>query len=240
MISSCAQIPVVFHGLWHNKFVVHRIFKFCLLAIMLSIVPMPVMSQAKAQMPYSMVSTYQELFKSLEHLDLIDSSMMVLSTNPAVSPQSITFKIKAGEDWQAFSPDQNGVIEFPDRPGWDDLNLISDQPKGSLQLIIGFKAKPLSSTTVTYQELMALVPQFKEALSVLAEMQGKPAPNIKGLTIQLPEGSGAAVNILSQKRKTTLKSTKAGLVIMKYKKALWDENPPVEFDQMPIGIVPLQ
>lgn len=227
-------------GLWHNKFVVYKRLKFFLLAISLSVLPLSVMAQAKAQMPYSMVSSYQELFKSLAHLDLIDPSIMIMSTNPEVAPQSIAFKIKVGGGWESFSPAENGVIEFPDQPDWNDLNLISDQPKGTLQLIIGFNAKPLTSTRVTYQELMTLVPQFKEALTALAQMQGQPAPNIKGLTIQLPEGSGAAINVLSQKRKTTLKSTKAGIVIMRYNKALWDENPPVEFDELPVGIVPLQ
>jgi hypothetical protein len=198
------------------------------------------MAQAKAQMPYSMVSSYQELFKSLAHLDLIDASIIILSTNPEVAAKSITFKIKVGSDWESYSPDENGVITFPEQPDWNDLNLISNQPKGTLQLIIGFKAKPLTTTSITYQELMALVPQFKEALTALAEMQGQPAPSIKGLTIQLPEGSGATIKILSQKRKTTLKSTKAGMVIMKYNQSLWDENPPVEFDEIPVGIVPLQ
>ena len=121
-----------------------------------------------------------------------------------------------------------------------DLTLISDQPKGSLQLVIGFRARQLSSTSTSYQELMGLVPQFEEALTALAKLQGQSAPDIKGLSIQLPEGSGATVNILSQKRKTTLKSSSAGLVIMKYNKALWTENPPVEFDEIPVGIVPLQ
>jgi hypothetical protein len=231
---------MVSRGLWHNKFVVYKKLRYFLLAIVLSIPSLSVMAQEKAQLPYSMVSSYQELFRSLAHLDLIDPSIMIMSTDPGVSSQSITFKLKIGEGWESFSPNENGVITFPEQPDWNDLILISDQPKGTLQLVIGFIAKPLASTNITYQELMALVPQFKEALAALADLQGQPAPDIKGLTIQLPEGSGAAVNILSQKRKKTLKSTKAGMVIMKYNKALWDENPPVVFDEMPVGIVPLQ
>jgi hypothetical protein len=88
--------------------------------------------------------------------------------------------------------------------------------------------------------LMSLVPQFTEALTALAKMQGQPAPKIKGLTIKLPEGSSTAVNVLSAKGKKSLKSNSAGVVIMKYSDALWNENPPVEFDDIPIGIVPLQ
>ena len=231
---------MVSHGLWHNWPMLRNRVKFFLLAVVLSILPLSAGAQAQAQMPWSMVSSYQDLFKSLGHLDLIDPSIMILSTNREVPPQAITFRIKVADGWESFSPNENGVIEFPEQPGWNNLNLISDQPKGTLQLIIAFNAKPLTGTSLTYQELMALVPQFEEALTALAEMQGQPAPAIKGLTIQMPEGSGAAINILSQKRKTTLKSTSAGLLIMKYDKALWDENPPVEFDETPLGIVPLQ
>lgn len=191
-------------------------------------------------MPYSMVSSYQELFKSLQHLDLISPSIIILSTDPQVAPADILFKIKLADDWQNFSPDENGVIEFPDQPDWQNLNLISNQPKGTLQLVIGFKARQLSSTTTTYQQLMGLVPQFKEAMAALATMQGQPAPELKGLTIQLPEEPGGTVSILSKKRETTLKASSAGMVIMKYKQTLWDENPAVEFSKVPVGIIPLQ
>jgi hypothetical protein len=213
---------------------------FFLLAVLLSVWPATALSQEKAQLPYSMVSSYQELFKSLQHLDLISPSIIILSTDPQVAPTDILFKIKLADDWQNFSPDENGVIEFPDQPDWQNLNLISNQPKGTLQLVIGFKARQLSSTTTTYQQLMGLVPQFKEAMAALATMQGQPAPELKGLTIQLPEEPGGTVSILSKKRETTLKASSAGMVIMKYKQALWDENPAVEFSKVPVGIIPLQ
>ncbi|MDH3939944.1 MAG: hypothetical protein OET46_03060 [Xanthomonadales bacterium] len=213
---------------------------FFLLAVLLSVWPATALSQEKAQLPYSMVSSYQELFKSLQHLDLISPSIIILSTDPQVAPTDILFKIKLADDWQNFSPDENGVIEFPDQPDWQNLNLISNQPKGTLQLVIGFKARQLSSTTTTYQQLMGLVPQFKEAMAALATMQGQPAPELKGLTIQLPEEPGGTVSILSKKRETTLKASSAGMVVMKYKQALWDENPAVEFSKVPVGIIPLQ
>jgi len=217
-----------------------RLSQFFLATVLLALLPMTASAQANAILPYSMVNSYLDLFKSLEHLDMIIPSIIISSTNPKVTPQSISFKIKPSDGWQTFNLDKNGVASFQAQPDWADLNLVSNQPKGTLQLVIGFKARQVSSTSVSYQELMGLVPQFKEALAALAKMQGKPAPEIKGLTIQLPAGSGATINVLSAKRKTTLKSSSAGMVIMKYKDALWNENPPVEFDELPIGILPLQ
>ena len=202
--------------------------------------PLATSAQDKAQLPYSMVSSYLELFKSLDHLNMILPSMMISSTNPEVTPQTIEFMIKAPDGWQTFSPDENGVVEFPDQPDWAGLNLLSNQPKGTLQLVIGFSARRLTSTSISYQGLMGLVPQFEEAMAALAGMQEEQAPKIKGLTIQLSEGSGAAVHVLAQKGRQTLKSLSSGLVIIKYSDALWQENPPVEFDELPIGISPLQ
>jgi hypothetical protein len=118
--------------------------------------------------------------------------MMVYSTNADVTPPDIEFKIEVGDGWQKFSPDENGVIAFTSRPDWADSILISNQPKGTLQLDIGFLASPLSGTSISYQELMGLVPQFEEALTGLSKMQGQPPPKIKGLTIQMPEGSSAS------------------------------------------------
>ncbi len=191
-------------------------------------------------MPYSTVSSYLGLFNSLEHLKLIIPSMMIGSVNPEVAPQAIEFKIKTSNGWQDFSPDENGVIIFPEQPEWAELIFISNQPKGTLQLVIGFSARPLDSTNITYQELMGLVPQFDEALTALASMQGQPQRKVKGLTIQLSEGSGGAIRVLSQKGKKTLKSNSTGVVIIKYNDTLWQENPPVELDELPIGIIPLQ
>ena len=215
-------------------------FQILLLAALLTGLPPAAQAQDKAQLPYSMVKSYLELFKSLEHLNLISPSMMIASVNPEVPPPAIEFKISTSSGWQTFNPDENGVVEFPDQPDWVDLVLLSNQPKGTLQLVIGFSARQLDNTRLSYQELMALVPQFDEALAALAGLQGQPPPEIKGLTIQLPEGSGAAVKLHSQKGEQTLKSYSNGVVVIKYDEALWQENPSVEFDELPIGIVPLR
>ena len=191
-------------------------------------------------MPYALVSSYLELFKSLEHLELIFPSMMITSTNPEVAPQTIELKIKVASGWQTFHPDEYGVIEFPDQPDWENLTFLTNQPKGTLQLVIGYSARPLISTHIPYQELMSLVPQFQEALAGLASMRDQPPPKIKGLTIQLSEGSDAAIHVLAKKGKQTLKPYSTGVVVMKYSDALWQENPSVEFDELPIGIVPLE
>ena len=208
--------------------------------MLLTALPLAANAQEKAQLPYSVVSSYLELFKSLEPLDMIIPSMMISSTNRELTPQAIEFKIKVTDGWQTFSPGENGVIEFPDQPKWAGLILLSNQPKGTLQLVIGFSARPLTRTSLSYQELMGLVLQFDEAMAALANMRGQPPPKIKGLTIQLSEGSNAAVHVHSQKRKQTLKSLSSGVVVIKYDDALWQENPPVEFDELPIGIIPLQ
>lgn len=201
--------------------------------------PLAIQAQVKAQLPYSMVSSYLELFKSLENLDLVSPSMMITSTNREVAPQAIEFKIKVANDWLTFNPDENGVIEFPEQPGWANLVFLSNQPKGTLQLVIGFSARPLSSTSMPYQELMALVKQFDEALAALAKMVGEAPQKVTGLTIQMPEGSDAAVHVLSKKGRKTLKPYATGVVVMKYSDPLWQENPVVELDELPIGIVPL-
>lgn len=197
-------------------------------------------AQDEARLSYSVIMEYQALFESLEHLERISPSMIVASTDPKILPQTIEFRIIESGDWQTFQPNEYGEIEFPARPDWADRTLLTNQPKGTLQLAVGYAARPLESTSMTYQELLGLVSQFQEALSALAKMRGKTPPEIKGLTIQLPEGSNAAVHILSAKRKQTIKPYSNGVVVIRYKDALWAENPPIEFDALPIGIVPLR
>lgn len=215
-----------------------RSFHFFLLVLALAALPFAASAQEKGQLPYATVNSYLELFRSLEHLDLIIPSMMIFSTDPKVSPSSIELKVLTDDGWQNFSPDENGVVSLPENPDWHDHNLITNQPRGTLQLVIGFKAKPLTSATMPYQELMGLVPQFDEALAALASQQGQPAPGkVKGLTIQMSEGSGATVTVQG---KRPLKSNSAGMLIMKYNEAQWQQNPQVDFSEIPVGIVPLQ
>jgi len=228
------------HQLWHNRIVPRKQVQFFLLSVLLAALPLAARAQDKAQLPYSVVSEYLQLFKSLEHLNLIVPSMMISSTNPEVSPEAIELKIHSSGGWLSFSPDENDVIEFPEQPDWAKSNLVSNQPKGTLELLIGFSARPLKSTSLSYQELMALVPQFDEAMTALAGVQGQQPSKVKGLTIQLSEGSTAAVHVLSQKGKQTLKPYSTGVVVIRYNDALWQENPTVEFDELPLGIVPLR
>ena len=197
-------------------------------------------AQENAVLPYPLVSKYLELFKSLEHLDRIVPGLLVASTDPGVRPQDIQFKVLAPDGWKSFSPDSNGNIRFPYQPDWAHLVLLSNQPKGSLQLGVGFSAKLPDTTTTTYQELMTLVPQFEEALTALAKLQGQPAPEVKGLSIQMPEGPDASIRVNSQKNRQILSSYVTGIIVIKYDEALWLENPSVEFDELPIGIVPLK
>ncbi len=196
-------------------------------------------AQDKAVLPYSLVSKYLVMFQTLETLDRVVPGMMVVSTNPSVAPQNIQFRVLTDDGWQTFNPDESGNIQIPFRPEWSDLVLVSNQPKGTLQLGVGFSARPLATTKTTYQELMGLVPQFEEALEALAKMQGSQAPTVKGLTVQMPEDSNASVHIQSKKGERNLKAYTTGIVVIKYDEALFQENPAVEFDVLPIGIVPL-
>jgi hypothetical protein len=196
-------------------------------------------AQEKAVLPYALVSKYLVMFQSLESLDRVVPGIMVVSTNPDVAPQNIQFRVLADDEWQTFNPDESGNIQIPYRPEWADLVLVSNQPKGTLQMGVGFSARPPASKQTTYQELMGLVPQFEKALEALANMQGSQAPKVKGLTVQLPEGSDASVHIQSKKGPQNLKAYTTGIVVIKYDEALWQENPAVAFDVLPIGIVPL-
>lgn len=213
--------------------------KIVLLSLALWLAAPALQAQEKAVLPYSLVAKYLVMFQSLESLDRVVPGMMVVSTNPGVAPQNIQFRVLTDDGWQTFNPDESGNIQIPYRPEWTDLVLVSNQPKGTLQLGVGFSARPPATTQTTYQDLMALVPQFEEALDALAKMQGSQAPKVKGLTVQMPEGSNASVHIQSKKGQQNLKAYATGIVVIKFDEALFQENPAVEFDVLPIGIVPL-
>lgn len=202
--------------------------------------PLSLAAQQNAQLPYDTAYRYLAFFKSLDHLDRIAPSLLITSTDPAVTPDQIEFKLAEGGDWIIFKPDQTGVIEFPANEDWLDKQriLISNQPKGTLQLQVGFHARPIENLQLPYRELMMVTDQFGEALAALAELQGTQTPTVHGLTIQM--APNASVTIQTRPRPRDMKPNAAGLVVLTRDPALTKENPDVEFSERPLGILPLQ
>jgi hypothetical protein len=202
--------------------------------------PLSLAAQQSAQLPYDTAYRYLAFFASLDHLDRIAPSLLITSTNPAVKPEQIEFKLVEGGDWTVFKPDPTGVIEFPANEDWlgKQQIMISNQPKGTLQLQVGFHARPIESMQLPYSELMIVTDQFGEALAALAELQGARPPTVHGLTIQMPPNAGVTVH--TRPRPRDMKPNAAGLVVLTRDPALTKENPDVEFSEMPLGILPLQ
>jgi hypothetical protein len=203
------------------------------------LMPLALSAQEKASLPYQMAWTYLELFDSLAHLDLVNPSINITSTNSSVAPGDIEFRVNVDGSWQTYRLDASGGIDLPREPSWLErkLVLISNQPKGSLQLQIGFSAVALSENPVPYQHLVAIQGQFSEAMNRLSEVSGQSSPEIKGLTLLMPGDAGLEIQ---GKRKQALKPNSAGIINLAYDARLEQENPPVQFDQLPLGIMPLQ
>lgn len=197
-------------------------------------------AQDMARLPYAMAHRYLELFDSLAHLDRISPSMMITSTDPGVKPDEIEFKLVDGGNWVSFKPDPAGVIVFDRNEAWleNTLTLISNQPRGTLQLEIAFNAHAFGSTVVKYSDLMLLSEQFGEALTALAAMRDQSVRPVQGLTFQLPAGAG--LSIRTTPRPVELKPNAGGLLVLKIDPALGKENPDVVFSELPLGVVPLQ
>ena len=203
---------------------------------------LPAVSEAqdRARLPYDMAFQYLQLFESLGHLQLISPAMIIASTDPSVKPEDISFRILVNGEWLTFKPGADGVIVLPFRETWTAQSLVlgSAQPRGTLMWESGFQARGLASESVAYRDVLLLVDQFSEALSAVAALQDSPAPDILGLTIQMPAGAG--MTIQSAKRPKIITPNSAGIIILKHNPSLWEENPSIVFDSLPLGIMPLQ
>lgn len=196
-------------------------------------------AQDTARLPYEMAYRYLQFFESLEHLERIAPGMMITSTNPGVKSADIEFTLQDGGNTSTLQLDENGVIDIPVNPAWleSGLVLVSNQPKGTMQLEIAFHARPVTSNQMKYADLMALATEFEEAMTALAELQGNRPPTIYGLTIQMPPGG--TIDLLA-KRKQKLEPNAAGFIVLKTDKRLEKENPEIVFSELPLGILPLQ
>jgi hypothetical protein len=169
----------------------------------------------------------------------VNPSINISSVNSAVKREDIEFRINADGHWIHFKLDESGALDVPRNPEWLERNLVmlSNQPKGSLQLEIGFSAVPISENPVPYQHLVNIRGQFQEAMDTLSEVTGQASPGIKGLTFIMPEGAGLTIEAA---RKQAMKPNSVGIINLAHDPRLEKENPPVQFDETPLGIVPLQ
>jgi hypothetical protein len=194
-------------------------------------------AQETASLPYRVV--YQQL-QTLDRLDKLQHVVTVNSTSSDVAPTDIRITIDDSTKRFEFTPDASGSVDLPIRADWNDadLELKTNQPKGSLAIRFSVGARPLASTHLRYRDLMEIRRQFEQAFAMLARTVNEVPPRMAGIEIRFNPSAKAGVVILAAGGRQVHEADGEGIVRLPEEAALWAENPDTVLEAMPELVAP--
>ncbi len=148
----------------------------------------------------------------------------------------MTFTIQAKGGAQKLTVDPDGEIHgFPMSAELlkENPSVVTNQPKGTLNLGGGLAAVLSKGTTFSYQQLAALFDAGNAEIKEQAGMLSFVAPSIKSLTFEFFTGGSQTLTVASKTGPRTIKADTKGRLVFTLEKALVAENPVVTLSEQP-------
>lgn len=211
-------------------------------------------------LPYKTLLETLQKADGLRDLDHLSVSVTVSSTLPNVSMQDITLTIRDKSDPIILAVDKTGQFTLPVTPELQAENpdVVSNQPKGTLDLNVTINIRPPKTTTVRYSDLMAGAMQFNAAIKRQAGMLSWFAPHVDGILLVYANGGThraiigtgvgsktiVSVPLASLKNRLKLYSighdaSAATAIVLETDEVLLKQDPYVKLDALPDGVGPL-
>lgn len=201
-------------------------------------------ADTNAVIPYK---TLDDIFQPIAEVDptKIEIHVFVASRNKAVQPSDISLTIQSAVSGNTPVPlGTNGqIFKFPHTKELRRENppVVSNQPKGTLNLMITIQIPPSDDLTFPYRRLGDGVAEINKSIKAQAGlMLSLFAPKVQGVVFLFPKASAgkAKVEIVSAAGKREYTADKNGVIELKLDKALVVENPEVKLSEKPEHIVP--
>ena len=192
--------------------------------------------EATSTTPY--LTLYQVLspvhgIGAYDHLVAIER---IESKTPGVRPQDIRIVIHARQGAIAVPVAATGEVQFPvtDALRAENPPVETNQPKGSLALIVNVALKVTDHARVPWTEIEAGLAQVK---AFYAQTQGASAPAIDGVEAHFAAGTAAMLTI-EGKNERLLMADPEGRIIVTRDMALESAAPVLVFSRAPEFIMP--
>ncbi len=192
-------------------------------------------AQDKAVLPY------QKLYEAFQKAATVKSTevravIVVVPKDGAVKPGDVTFTIQAKGGAQKLAVDPDGEIHgFPLSAELlkENPSVVTNQPKGTLNLGGGLAAVLPKGATYSYQQLAALFDAGNAQVKEQAGLLSFVAPAIKSLTFEFFAGGGQTLTVASKVGPKTIKADAKGQLVFTLEKVLVAENPAVTLSEPP-------
>ena len=231
-----------------------------LFAITLCLFALPALADVPvAQLPYTQLLGYQQRVDDLQDLKQLKVWENVKSSRHGVRPSDITLTIMRDASHGgplAIAVDEAGNFTLPVTQALkdEDAMVVSNQPKGTLELSVNWEIGLPASTRLRYGQLLLGAQQYNEAMRRQGVMDSTLAPKATGLLLAYPDGghrvtlhTAAGDKVIAAKSYKELGDAVKGidmsgmpvtttLIYLPLDKALLKEDPAVTLDAMPEAI----
>jgi hypothetical protein len=196
-----------------------------------------------AVIPYKAMDDLCQLADGVDQTKL-EVRVFVASKNEAVQASDIALVIQSAAKGRI--PVQIGtngqILNFPHQKELrrENPSIIANQPKGTLNLVIGVRLAMPEALSFRYTRLGDGVAEVNKAIKAQAGMLSLLAPKATGVIFSFPKaGAGKArLEITAAAGKREYTADENGEIKLKLEKALLSENPEVKVSQKPELIMP--
>ena len=197
-------------------------------------------AQEKATVPYAKIYDAFQRAKSVRTRD-VRVAIAVASKNEAVPPGAVRLTIQAKGGARKLHVDPDGEIRaFPISAKLLQENppVVSNQPKGSLQIGGGLFFNAPATTTYRYRKLSDLLAAGNAVSKKRAGFFSLVAPQAKSVLFVFFHGTGQTLTVRSKSAPETLKANEKGEIALRIDPALLAENPTVRLSEKPSKVLP--
>ena len=197
-------------------------------------------AQEKATVPYAKIYDAFQRAGSVRTKD-VRVAIAVASKNEAVPPGAVRLTIQAKGGARKLRVDPDGEIHgFPLSAKLLKENppVVSNQPKGSLQLGGGLFFNVSPATTYRYRKLYALLEAGNAASKQRAGFFSLVAPQAKSVLFVFFHGTGQTLTVRAKSGVQTLRANEKGEIALRLDPALLPENPTVRLSAPPSKVLP--
>ena len=176
-----------------------------------------------------------EPLRKLSDLRYIKPAVRIKPEKESVKPQDVVFTIEARSGAIRVVPAADGTIEFPltDALCAENPNVESNQPSGSLGMVISIDPAVPPVKTLDYRLLDTLRREWDTAISRQNLLYRMLAPSAKGYVVLFEPGKGGSAEIRLPEGTRRLVADAQGVIRIPIEPAWANSNPAIVLSDTP-------
>ncbi len=194
-----------------------------------------------AMMPYKDAYNMLSKFQSTDKYDRLDLKVKVVSKDKTIKPSAIALRLVGDTLDVPIAVAADGRVQVPLLPEalLDNAEIVSNQPKKSLQAHAEFVMRLPVAQRYSYREVMGVLPQADQALREFVPWYLRwLAPSFSAVEFRFAEGVRATAAVRLDDRVEQFVADERGHVKIRFHKDWLALNPDITLSAAPLEAAP--